>query len=70
MIFADTQEEAGLTPFSIGVSVPHHCWSLRICPSVKAAVHKLILPAQRVEYLIWSVLYFDIAKQYILLYWN
>lgn len=40
---------------------------LRNCPSVWAAVHKFILPAQKVEYslkwiIIQSVLYFDTAQ--------
>lgn len=36
--------------FSMRIPVCCHCWSLRSCPSIKAAVHKFILSAERVEY--------------------
>lgn len=63
--------------FSVRISVPYHCGSLRTCPSVKAAEHKFIVPAQRVEYnlkqiIIQSVLYFNTAQviYFALLKWK
>lgn len=62
--YLPTQKKRQVWPsFSIRMSVPYHCR----CLSVKAAVHKFILPAQRVEYnlkniIIQSVIYFDAAQ--------